>query len=704
MNERTENWIFRIAILSLILGAWFAYADTMHVPFLLDDSVRIVSNEKIRTIWPSSATLATNRPAVDYTFALDYWVHGLDLPGYHIVNLSIHIVASLMLFGIARISLGSCNPILANNRTLLALLIAWLWVAHPIQTQAVTYVNQRYESLMGLAYLGALLCFAVSVNSPCPWRWQLLSILVCAFGMGCKEAMFSAPLIVLWYDRAFFAPSWWELWRKRWAYYLGLSMSWMVLAWAMLHYTDEYTAGGMVSVAGVTPWEYLLSQSGVILHYLRLSVWPQGLCFWGDWPVAHSLSDVLPQASAIASLLVFTVIAIWRWPRCSFLGGWFFLILAPTSSFVPIRDFVFEHRMYLPLAAVSSAMVVGSYMLLRRCDIKEREAQLGHAALFLILIAALTVATRERNNVYRSAITLWQDTTVKAPNHAAAWHNMGLAYVEEGRKQEALESLHRAEILAPDRAVMQASYGAALLESGDLVEAKLHLEKAIALDDRDYLPMRNLATLLIQTGHGDEAIGYSKRAVALRPTDLESELTLCSAYLSVGRWDEAIAEGLVVLDQDPANVEARIRLMSAYSQSGQTSEAVRVGRQAIELEPRNAAALGSLGLLMAGIAPGQAITLLERACQMDGSTEEYRFVLAVLLSRNQPAQSIGHLNILLEIDPDNVEVRTQLAANFVKLKEWDKAIEQLEAAIMLRPDAVEIQEALQRLRSESQQR
>ena len=346
-------WQRTRAAFAIITIGIVSYSNTFQVPFLLDDSARIVHNTKISTLIPTVASLETNRPVVDFTFALNYAMHGLDLWGYHAVNLAIHLAASLCLYGIVRRALLRVTGNFTDNAEVLGLAIAMIWVAHPLQTPAVTYINQRYESLMGLAYLVALYTFIRSFDSHRSGLWRIASVAICAIGMGCKEAMISAPLVILWYDRAFVARSWSGLFQARRWYYAALGATWGVLAWSMLHFTGESTGGGMGSVAGVTPWTYLLSQSGVIVHYLSLAIWPQGQCFWDKWPVAQSIADVWPQGLAVVGLLGGTIWAMFRAPKIGFLGGWFFLILAPTSSVVPIRDLMFEHRMYSIEGAVA---------------------------------------------------------------------------------------------------------------------------------------------------------------------------------------------------------------------------------------------------------------------------------------------------------------------------------------------------------------
>ena len=310
---------------AIAVAGGLAYSNTFDAPFVFDDQVRIVDNPSIRTLWPPTVAMAdTNRPFAIWTFAVNYAAHGLDVWGYHALNLAIHLSGGLLLFGVVRRSLADCDGVLQQQAYAVALTTAVIWVVHPLQTQAVTYIVQRLESLMGLAYLATLYCFIRSRDPNHASRWRLASVLACGFGMGCKEVMATAPLVVLWYDRAFVAASWSEILQQRKYYYASLAGTWGVLAWSMLHFTEDYTGGGLVSVEGLTPWTYLVSQAGVLTHYLRLCVWPQGQCLDYDWPMAASLAEVVPQGLLIVSLLAATIWSIFvvrngvSWARGSF--------------------------------------------------------------------------------------------------------------------------------------------------------------------------------------------------------------------------------------------------------------------------------------------------------------------------------------------------------------------------------------------------
>jgi hypothetical protein len=302
----------------------------------------------------------TSRPIVTLSLALSYALDGMNVRGFHIVNLAIHILAGLLLYGIVRRMLEGekLSARYGGAASWLAAAAAGIWLVHPLQTESVTYIIQRAESLMGLFYLLTLYCCIRGFEARHAARWFLAAVIACAFGMGSKEVMVTAPVLVLLYDRIFVAPTFGQIFRQRWGLYAGLFATWLVLGalLAAMRVEDQ-----TVLVSDLTPWRYAITQFEVIVHYLRLSFWPHPLVLDYLWPLADNIPSVLPWAIVVLMLVAATVWALLRQAWAGFWGAWFFLVLAPTSTVVPIADAAFEHRMYLPLAAVAVLAVMGTY-------------------------------------------------------------------------------------------------------------------------------------------------------------------------------------------------------------------------------------------------------------------------------------------------------------------------------------------------------
>jgi hypothetical protein len=261
---------------SIVLGAGvIAYANGLAGPFLYDDHRAVVSNPQIHQLWPLSIPLSpqpespvAGRPLVNLSFAINYALGGLDVTGYHLWNIAIHLACALLLCGIVRrtLMLPRLRAQFGAEAAPIALACGLIWMLHPLQTEAVDYVTQRSESMMALCYL---LTLYASIRQ---WTW--VAILACAAGMACKESMVTAPVVVMMYDAMFVFDSFKDAISRRWAFYLGLAGSWIVLA-AMMWGGPRASSVGFST--GVSAWTYLLNQPPMIVRYLRLTLWPTGL-------------------------------------------------------------------------------------------------------------------------------------------------------------------------------------------------------------------------------------------------------------------------------------------------------------------------------------------------------------------------------------------------------------------------------------------
>jgi hypothetical protein len=258
------NWLLPLLLIGVGLVAYF---NSFEGTFLLDDKFRIVNNPQIRQLWPPSGGMVqSTRPILELTLALNYAIGGLNPWGYHAFNLAVHVLAGLLLFGIVRRMLESDNLRArygAASRWL-AVVVATIWLVHPLQTESVTYIIQRAESLMGLFFLLTLYCGIRACGSPRPLRWSIAAVIACALGMGSKEVMVSAPILMLLYDRTFIAKSFRDAWQERRGLYVGLAATWLVLVASLANGPADETQVYMV--AGINPWSYALTQCQVIAH------------------------------------------------------------------------------------------------------------------------------------------------------------------------------------------------------------------------------------------------------------------------------------------------------------------------------------------------------------------------------------------------------------------------------------------------------
>jgi tetratricopeptide (TPR) repeat protein len=519
-----------VAIVLILVAGYAAYANSFAGVLVFDDEPALVHNPHLQRLWPLTGAMGappgstlSGRPVAALSFALDHAISGDAVAGYHRTNLLIHLLAALAVFGVVRRTLRS--PALAARfaaaSTALAAVVALLFAVHPLQTDAVTYVIQRVESLMGLLYLTTLYCAirAAGVDGRSRTVWSAGAVLACALGMGTKEAMASAPLAVMLWDYHF-AP---EISRRR--FYAALASTWIVLA--------VLVAGGYRSTSvgfGFAEWpwcRYLFTQAGVIVHYLRLVFVPSGLVLDYDWRPAASLAQIVFPGLLVCLLLAATIYGVIRRRPWAFAGAWCFLILAPTSSVVPVvTEVAAEHRMYLPLAGIIAVLVVAAFEAGRRLAgtsprMQRRAAWIARAAAAALVIALGTM-TYQRNADYHDYDRIWSDVIARRPRNARARNN----------------------------------YATSLLMQGRFADAEPHLR--VALEERPSFAEAeaNLGVALSAQGRLDEGAAHLRRAIALRPGSADAHRNLAQAYARLHRPADAVTQFLESLRYEPDNVAA----------------------------------------------------------------------------------------------------------------------------------------------------
>lgn len=545
-----------VAAAVVVLATCVAYANSIHNPFLFDDGLAILGNPTIRSLWPLSAVLSPpaggspvqSRPFVNLSFAVNYATGGTNPLGYHLVNIAIHLFAALALMGIVRRTLAEtapCRP-LADAATQLSCAVATIWAVHPLTTEPVTYVTQRTESLVGLFFLLTLYAVIRSATSDRPRRWFGLAIAACALGMASKENMVAAPIVALAYDAVFLSGSVRAAWRRRGPLYTGLAATWLMLGYDLLRYGFSRSSSAGFGGA-MTVWQYGTTQCWAILHYLRLAFVPHPLVLdYGEW-TARSAAEIVPGAVVVTALVVGTLIALARLPWLGFLGLWFFAILAPTSSVLPVpAETVAEKRMYLPLAAVVSAVVILVYLAWRRLDERStgrqrswlRPARWLPAAAAASVVCGLIVLTRNRNDTYSNPVTIWRETTNEVPRNERAQYNLGMALVREDRVAEASECFRAAVKLNPWDAAANGNLAEALLQLGRPTEALPYLRTAVGLKPDDDGAQKALVRLLFQMGRSDEAVASAKEFLGRLPDYPPANALYASALARTGHVQE----------------------------------------------------------------------------------------------------------------------------------------------------------------------
>lgn len=584
-SHRSPEAVARWNVLLILVAGFIAYLPSFNGQWLFDDYLQIVTNGRIRNLWHVSEFLKDTRPVVDFSFAANFAVHELWIPGYHAVNLLIHLSSALVLYGLVRRTLLSpaISPTIGKGAQSIALIASLLWVVHPLGTQAVTYVVQRAESMMALCYLWTLYCLNRAAGPRSAISWGCTAVLACWVGMGSKAVMVTAPAVALLYDRIFLAPSIRVLIRQRWWLHLALWAS-IVVLWIVGVvgglYQKEQGGGTTVGFAmeGITPATYGLTQLGVVLHYLRLCVWPHPLCLDYGWPLAHSISDVAFGAVVVGGLVLATIWLMFKRPAIGFLGATFFLILAPTSSIVPIKDLAFEHRMYLPLAAVTVAMAIAAHRWIRRA---------ARVALVIVITLAFMIVTVNRNLLYGNPVELWRQNVAQTPHHPRPLNALGYALLRAGQPAEAEVKLKEAMQQAPNFPGPFANLGMVYWSQRRFAEAMPYFEKAMALSPNEFGAefFYCYGTALLELGQREKSVEMLRQAVAIYPDYPEAQYNLGNALLDCRRYEEAVIALRHAVRLRPATVEAHVNLGLAYDRCERIIDAIAAYREGLKALP-----------------------------------------------------------------------------------------------------------------------
>ncbi len=581
-----------VLLLPLVLAV-AAYWRVLDGEFQFDDSHVVERNLAVKELSAFvrdhllAEYLHTGRPVTDLTFGMNYAVGRLVPWNYHLTNLAIHLAAVLLAWAFTRAVLRLAG---AARAEWVAVAVAGLFALHPIQSEAVSYVAQRSESLASALYLAALLLLLAAERRGLGWRALPLwtsAFLAFAVGLGAKAIVVTLPAAWLLLAAAVPSPEG----RVRLLAWPRRLLALVPFAGFDLWFATR-TLGGLAAstdagfhVAGLSPWGYLVTQLQSVAVYLRLLLWPSGQNVDWDFPAARSLSDPSALAAGAGLLLLGGgAVALCAAARrrtgegaaAARVAGfgllWFFTLLSVTSSFVPLADILVEHRLYLASWGIFLAAAVAVERLLSR--LPRARAALAGIALVASAWVGAAYALHRRNAVWETRRALWTDCVEKSPRKARAWLSLAYADLAENRLRESVAANRIALSLAGDDVGVQVqiyrNLGAALALLGRADEAEAVLRSAVDAGHWDADLLNNLAVVLIEQGRLEEAAGFARRATTISPEKGEAWNTL--GEIALRRGDAAGALRLfdhaIALDPDvPARVFNRGLALAALGRA-----------------------------------------------------------------------------------------------------------------------------------------
>ena len=594
----------------LIVVTVAAYSNAYDGIAIFDDDPFIKNSaEIIKPEMPSLFRPAIDRPFIRWTLWCNYQISGFQLWSYHWVNLFAHVMAVLTLFEIVRrltkIKLSGLVERQPVWGWLLPLSVASVWGVHPLNTQAVTYVIQRCESMMGMFFLMTLLCLIHAVQHGGRHQLWLVAGLVCAWlGMGCKQVMVTVTGVAILLDYVFLEPSVGKILARRWWFYAGLTLvgfygfydalvpvlnrpvSVAVSSVASSSSASEMIKDPTVSAGfhfeGFTKWEYFRTQLEIIPYYVKLAVWPDPLCLDYRWLVQSNPAIYVTWGVILACVFACGVYLSWLRASAGFLILSFFFILAPTSSIMPINDMALEHRMYLPLISVVALICLGLSKLFR--ESLPDFGVTGYGCVMLAWTIGLGYLTYQRNLDYRDEISLWQSVVEAAPNNDRAWRNLGHYYnvFKQPDKslvafERGLDLLKRIIPLPPDQefAEVYRNVGNAQKDLGNYDLARATLETSLKYNDRDAITHESLGRLYAISGKMDIAGTHFYKAQELNPRDGDIQHDLGAYNMAFGKFDEALKHFEKACQLEPLRMDFGQTLAGTYANLERYEEAVR---------------------------------------------------------------------------------------------------------------------------------
>jgi tetratricopeptide (TPR) repeat protein len=650
LTRKQQFWL--LLMLGLLVAA--IYANTLGVPYYFDDSYNIRDNRHVRLkqltleglLKAGFESPIASRPLANISFGLNYYLGGDAVFGYHLVNIAIHMITGLLLYllvhttlqlsqGTGKDGFEHKTPEAVSEpgqgwRSLdpgwVAFWTAALWLVHPLQTQSVTYIVQRMNSMAALFFVLSLLLYArgrmarmrrstdARLSAIHPYAWFVGSLIGGLLALGSKEIAATLPFFILLYEWYFIQ----ELsasWLKRRAiYWLPILLLFFLILFVYLGSNPVERIMDTYANRDFTLVQRVLTQFRVVIFYLSLLIWPHPsrLNLEHDFALSYSLFDpvtTLASLVAVAGMLGLGIYLARHQRISSFCLLWFLGNLVIESSVIGL-ELVFEHRLYLP-----SMFLILAAILLFCQYVRSRRLQ---AILLGMVVLTSAWSTFERNKLWQDELVLFLDCVKKSPHKARPHNALGGAFFDQGRVDEAIVQYNESLRLDPDYASAHYNLAIALAERGDAHAAIAHYREALRIKPEEPAVHTNLGIELYQLGLLDEAKKHYNQALEIDPDFENAHIQLGIALAGSGKISDAIRHYTEVLRINPESAEARTNLGNIYLRQGQLEQAMQHYARAIEANREYAAAYNSMGVVLFQLGNlDRAIVLFKEAVRLD---------------------------------------------------------------------------------------
>lgn len=590
-------WQSNLAALAciLLLGA-ILYGHTLNAPWYLDDEHAIVENTAIQQLDQALDGLLAMRGPANLTFALNYHFGGTEVTGYHLVNIVIHLMTAFLVFLILKRVLP--------ERPLLVLGGALIFLTHPLQTQAVTYIVQRMTSLAALFFLLALYLYIRARETQSTdgkeqthsWLFYGGALLCGALAVFTKQNAAVLPFALLLFDRYFLQRQKEQAWPQLLLY---VAPFFLVPAWLgvqsvllpILSPTGLGNIGGLpdlIHLRDNSPLNYLRTEFVVIWIYLRLLLFPYGQALDYDLPIVTDPWHWPGMVGLLGIILLLTAAAQLRQRQPLVSAGiiWFFLTLAIESTLIPL-DPIFEHRLYLPMFGFVLVIMGGLTQLPRRFTV----------TAVVLVVAILSVLTWQRNALWNDPVAFYEDNLRRAPRSERVHIDLGNLYLSANRVEEAQKLYEAALAINPGYVLIHINLARAYSAQQEYQKAVAILQAGLRHDPTHFRLYNNLGVMYNILGDFRAAADALQRATHLEPENAKVYFNLGLAYDRLGRVDDAISNFRRAAALDPGEPTTHFNLGLALHNKGDQQAALQEFLYTSRLNPNHAGTLFNAGMI-----------------------------------------------------------------------------------------------------------
>ncbi len=707
-----------IALGLLVIISAIIYHNSLDTSFHFDDHYTVEENRSIKNLSDlrTIVTFSKTRPLLFLTLALNHHFSGLNTWGYHLFNLLFHIFNVCLIYFIISITYKnfiSPGQQMSGRGSTIALFSSLLFAVHPIQTESVSYIISRSSVFSTFFYLLGLFLFIQFNNRDDEdnkrWLFYLGSILCFILGMLTKEILITLPVILIIYDYCFISS-------KNYREFLPrltrnhLPFILIMIGFFIFRYFLVGTLGNPAQVRAV--FTNVLTEGRVIINYFRLLFFPVNLNPDPDFPISNSLLEP-PVIFSIAMIIFMLIIGLRLYSsnKPIFFGTlWFFITILPTSSIIPLRDVMAEHRLYLPsvgfFLVFSVVMNAGFEFCRRRLSFR------GMDNIFLLGLVALftffSLGTVTRNADWKDEVSLWKDTVKKSPNkarphnnfglalkidgipekakihyfralelypdYADAHYNLGLIYYDEGEKDKALKEFQETIRIQADYAKAHYNSGIVLMEKALLDESIKEYQKTIRIDPYFINAYNNLGLVYVRKGFLDQGIEQYRKGLRIDPNSQMLRTNLGAAYYEMGKKGEGEEELKRAIEINPEYMPARLNLAKYYESQGLLEQAISQYQEAIRLRPDSVGTYINLGAVYYKNGDYQkAVAEFQEALKFNPKTAEAALAhtnLGAIYADNlnNPREALSHYQKSIAISPSQPQA-AKIIKKIEELKE-----------------------------------